>query len=179
MTAWNEALHPRVPKGQHDGGHFAPKYSPQKLASVEAEIRNMPIEFAAAFNPKTKRVIDVLSGHEGGVQFTPVFKERLRGMALTHNHPIDNPFSPLDVITASKFNLREMRVVSEHHDYSIKRAPGYHRWPRPEKIEDIVESTRREYVTARIPHLRWHQTWISVAPKLGLKYTRKWTPSEP
>lgn len=97
--------------------------------------------------------------------------------------------SPKDVFVAAKRNMAEVRAVTKVSVngkpvtmvYRIERPPGG--WPPPWKIEDEAEaaSTRIKYdliadqragrrTAEEVSTAVMHETWLEVAPKLGLKY---------
>lgn len=83
----------------------------ETLQVIERQLAHLPTEVCVVLNAAGLLVLQVV-GTETMVEFTASQCAQARDGYLTHNHPAGTGLSFLDVRTAHRLNLRQMRVVA-------------------------------------------------------------------
>jgi len=152
-------------------------------------------ETLVAFDRTGTEVLRKTGGPES-VDIEPSELRLLHGTVITHNHPggaIDGPdalrglsFSEADVRTAAWAQAAEVRVITAGWRYSLRPPPSgwnldWHqrvlnpavRNIRSEVARHLMERVKNRDVTrVEAESLRMHETWLRVAPTLGMTYNR-------
>ena len=172
-----------------------------QVIEVENEIRmNKNFETAVAFDSKGNKVIDK-RGQATSVSFTDQEVSLIKDTIFTHNHPrgwkadanslrrLGNSFSPQDINMAIKGNVSEMRAVTPHYTFSMKRpAKG---WPmtttqlqkRFKEFDNEVRSymysliqkasgSHADKLIERAEALHYHLVWKRFCNKYGIEYVK-------
>lgn len=164
----------------------------QTLGRVEEEIRNKPIEYASAIDPRTGQELFRYSGDSTSVDIPPREYARLRGKILTHNHPNagnwpeSDPrskgfsFSPADINAATTLQIREIRAVSAGYNHSmvmprgrvdVQRAVSKHSGRIYRQVAFDSFSGKIDSRSASIEY--WHRLWTAIAAETpGMTYKR-------
>jgi len=82
------------------------------IRNFENEIRNQKFESAGLFDKKGNLIFKK-DGATQSVKFSDDELEQMIGKYLTHNHPLDQSFSPEDIYVLATSGLFEIRAVSE------------------------------------------------------------------
>ena len=105
-------------------GNPDPKQLNKIIRQNEDVIRKQKdFETAVAIDKNGKIVLN----KKGGADYVVLDESdmaNINGKTFTHNHPSSRSFSPEDITTAGKANLKEMRVTSEKYEYVLKRDKG-------------------------------------------------------
>lgn len=168
----------------------------RKIESQEDRIRkNRSFETAVAFDDNGEVVFEK-RGHKRSVSFTEEEVKQFKDRIFTHNHPsgwyaregsfgrIGSSFSPPDVLTAIKNDMKEMRAATPLMRFSMKRPANG--WPdyadARRAIRDLHEEVYREN-TARFSKgtltqnqanaTHYHEIWKRFAKRFGIEYTKK------
>lgn len=166
-----------------------------KINKIEKEIRNNKFETMVVVDKKGNEILN-LKGDKDSVKADQKDIEKItKGSIITHNHPsalnfpeksmrrIGQSFSTNDIMTASKFDTKEMRAVTPNYTFIMK--PGKNGWPSGAKItktyNEIHEKLRID-LSNRIEKgittinkaqtIHWHTVNKMAAEKLGMKYTK-------
>ena len=177
-------------------GHFTPyddgypKVTPdtstplkKAVIAFEDTIRNdTGLETGAFFNEDGFFALGPKTGKPDRVGFSVYDLKRLAGKVYSHNHPSGSSFSLDDVAIAAEFNLSEARAVTDLFRHSISAKS----WPDVSVLEQTFIDARQSAETEamesiRIGELRRlnfgielaHKTWVKVASRLLLNYTRE------
>lgn len=81
------------------------------LLSVERQLATLPVEVCIVLSPSGEVVVRVV-GTESAVTFTTHQCALAHGGYMTHNHPAGTGLSFLDVLTAHRLNLLQIRAVA-------------------------------------------------------------------
>ncbi len=96
------------------GGRLSFESSREKVSGTlrEVEKRNMDLdhEVVTVINPDSGKALFEKGGSESHVSFNRSEMMEIRGMVLTHNHPIEATFSPADVAIA--YNTKAIRATT-------------------------------------------------------------------
>jgi len=127
------------------------------ILRFERNIRHLTdAEIAGFFSAEGVCILTLHAVDTGNGFFTVIpeeMKEQITGSILTHNHPSDRSFTRRDIIEASFFSLKEIRVVGRTGLYSMK--PGISGWPAPQVITDCFASIEADPdFQAEIDYLR-------------------------
>ncbi len=113
--------------------------TPANVHAIESRLRGQKVETAVILGgPRAF----VRRGTSSSVHFMP--DERADVLAtpgvcvLTHNHPGDAPLSPQDVVMVIAADLAEMRAVTKHGVFWMRRPPGG--WPPLDSGDPVVRS---------------------------------------
>jgi len=136
---WNEADHPREPKGSSKGGQFTdvdtisgaaaaaaiPDYVTKELRKEWVRrLSGLDHEVAILIDPDTAGRIYEQEGQRGRVDFDVKQRRAANNKVLLHNHPYSNsPFSVEDVKFFLRFNLKEMWVIASDYIFKMKKMP--------------------------------------------------------
>jgi len=89
------------------------------LERIERQIRNLPVEHVYVLGPDNEILFHHTDNQRARVLLQGEALLHLPGNIVTHNHPGGRSFSPTDVLLARKAGVREMRVVTGTHRYSV------------------------------------------------------------
>jgi len=164
----------------------------QNLARIEDEIRDKPIEYASAIDPRTGREIFRSKGNKDSVEIPEAVYPQLRGAIVTHNHPnLGNwppsdprakgfSFSPADINAASTLGMREIRAVSSGYNHSmvmpnrnvdVWRSINRHKGRIYRELAFETLTGKTDGRTAQVEF--WHRLWTNVAKdNPGMTYRR-------
>ena len=96
----------------------------ENIRRYEQSIKNQKFESAGLYNSKG----DLLFKKDGkarSVKFTDSELKEMKGNYLTHNHPLDESFSPEDIHVLAYHQLREIRAVTiGGRSFSMKMKEG-------------------------------------------------------
>jgi hypothetical protein len=178
------------------------KWDEQKLYNeirkTEDEIRmNKKFETAVAFDTSGNIVLDK-RGEASFVQLNGTDMDRLKDTVFTHNHPrgwgypekslgrIGNSFSSQDIYTAIKANVQEMRAVTPHYTFSMKRPESG--WGDINSVRNIIESENNKlsnemwkginsgiFKPERASAIHFHILWKRVSKKMNWNYSKSKT----
>lgn len=169
------------------------------IEKKEDEIRrNKSFETAVLFNDDGQ-VIFEKKGRARSVNFTDEEVALFKDKIFTHNHPtgwfapegsigrIGNSFSPPDVLTSIKNDVKELRVATPLMRFSMKRPTGG--WPL---LKDaIFEIKRLDYIVTEEYYSRinngyltegqasvthWHEIWKRFSEQFEIEYSKKGAP---
>lgn len=183
-----------IPQDYVCGGRKDHPTTAATIGRIEDEIRNQPIEYAAAIDPQTGRELFRYKGSSTAVDIPPSEYDRLQGKILTHNHPNfrnwpnSDPrskgfsFSISDISTARFLGLREIRAVSAGYNHSMTMP----RNGMKSSVEEVVSrhagriyrQVSWDSWTGRIDKREssveyWHRLWTSVSNDVpGMTYKR-------
>lgn len=156
------------------------------VRSYEAEIKNKPYENCYAFGPDG----NILLTKSGSVDTIVITREegaRLKGAIFTHNHPRSSSFSPADISTSCNTELKEIRVASSKHSYSMKLKdgsnfsrtlwdeihPAMNRHYYDVKFEFTAKIATGEMSLEDAELQHWHEVWSRVVKDIDkLEYIR-------
>ena len=152
--------------------------SKASLAEAEEAIRDLPKEEVYVFDASGKRI-----GHARGTKTRVSLPPgvTLKGATVTHNHPSGSSFSRVDMRTASRCEVGELRAVGSQYTHSMKPPPEG--WPPWQTIwdayakhdADVIRGNRERIRLGRQASPRsdqLHEVWRRVASELGLRYSR-------
>lgn len=172
-----------------------------KISKVENEIRkNKSFETAVVFNELGEEVFRKKGG-KTSVSFTPSELGFFENNIFTHNHPrgwkakadslrrIGNSFSPADVMIAVKSNMAEIRAVTPHYTFTMKRPAGG--WPLKgetlqreinlehfditQKLKSVISRMPQSHINTSIERaetIHFHLVWKSFCEKHGIEYSK-------
>ncbi len=156
------------------------------LERVEKQIARRKTEKAVLLDTDGRIILESSQRAAGEVSFE-VPDEGLFGKTLTHNHPNSVSFSKEDIEIAATHQLAEIRTVGRRYRHSMR--PPDSGWskvfwqevvqPVYERIAGILERffsarKKRGMITEEEFDLElYHQIWVEVAKRTGLKYERK------
>lgn len=122
------------------------------LFMVEKEISQFGYEVAVAFDKNGKAVFcQIQTGKEHEIGFTKYQLLKMKGLDLTHNHPVNTPLSPEDLYLLKKYKLNSMRACGIKgayvikYDKSIEKLPDYEIFNRD--YECISDQYMSEYLS--------------------------------
>ena len=84
------------------------------IVDFETKIRGQDYETAGIFNDKGVLILRK-DGEKDNVKFTKEETATFEGATLTHNHPIGDSFSPMDLKYACEAKMKAMRVTCRRH----------------------------------------------------------------
>lgn len=157
----------------------------ETLDEVENAIRSQDFETMAAFSSKGKKLFEWTDNERSSVsppkEWAKYYKDN-DGSIITHNHPSSSSFSTVDLVTAAKHNIYEMRIASREYDYSLKSPNG---WPDAKELEAFADKqedmfNRQAERLVRAGKLDSSHAWSwvidkkvgAVANKYGLIYNK-------
>jgi hypothetical protein len=175
------------------------KYEP--VINIENIIRkNKDFETAVAFDKDGNIIIDK-RGQATSVSFTNDEMSKMKNGILTHNHPrgwsspenslgrIGNSFSKDDISLAINTDLSEIRAVTPHYTFIMKRpANGWpdlqqsiKEWNQTERVmrnnfDNIIsQSNNKKTDIDRINSIYYHKLCKEFSKKYGIEYIKKKT----
>ena len=89
------------------------------IAEYEDTIKNQNFESAGLYD-KNGNLLFNKNGAAQSVKFTDDELNRFKGNYLTHNHPLDQSFSPEDIQVLSYWGLSEIRAVTKTRTFVMK-----------------------------------------------------------
>ena len=89
------------------------------IAEYEDTIKNQNFESAGLYD-KNGNLLFKKNGAAESVKFTDDELNRFKGNYLTHNHPLDQSFSPEDIHVLSYWGLSEIRAVTKTRTFVMK-----------------------------------------------------------
>lgn len=92
------------------------------LKDFESKHKNESIEHAMVILPNGE--VYTCSGNENSVMIDEIFKEKLKGACVSHNHPLNETgytFSDLDLNLFMDYNLKKLRGIDERYTYEFTR----------------------------------------------------------
>lgn len=108
------------------------------LHDVEKANKDLDHEVATIINPDTGKVIFSKAGDRFGVRFNSSEQREIAGTVLTHNHPDNAIFSPMDVAMA--YHVKTIRATNpDGNVYELTKM----------KRRDAVQAYNDHYMTAR------------------------------
>lgn len=108
------------------------------LRDVEKANKDLDHEVATIVNPDTGKVIFSKAGDRFGISFNSSEQREIARTILTHNHPDNSIFSPMDV--AMSYHLKSIRATNpDGTTYELKNM----------KRRDAVKAYNDHYMTAR------------------------------
>ncbi|WP_319643548.1 hypothetical protein [Methanovulcanius yangii] len=112
------------------------------ILRFEEEIRNLTDDEITGFFTPDGVLLLRLEGtcvpREGCRTIIPDSRQKaIAGQIMTHNHPSEASFTARDLMEASYFSLKEVRVVGKTVVYSMQ--PGPEGWPSPRRIMETFE----------------------------------------
>lgn len=126
-----------------------------KVSKEEISIKGNKFESSFIFDSKGNIILSK-KGLEHEVEFTSDEISKMKDGILTHNHPINTPFSPDDLYFMIDANLQEMRVVTEYGIHILRRNENLHLMPNYDLFMKEYEILCKKYSTAyRIKHTDW------------------------
>lgn len=169
------------------------------VVKVENEIRlNKAFETSVAFD-KNGNIILNKRGESRSVSFTKEECEKMKDAISTHNHPsgwqyseksimrIGNSFSGEDILMAVGNDLAEIRAVTPHYTFVLKRPQNG--WDisvnevqkEIQKLNEIIRTDYQDRITkgiatvnqASITH--WHRLCKEISKKYGWEYSKSKT----
>lgn len=171
----------------------------KSIIKTEDSIRlNKSFETAVAFDNKGNEVFRK-KGAKTSVSFTTEEIKSLKDTIFTHNHPrgwgeadktlrrAGNSFSIGDVMVAVRADVLEMRAVTPHYTFTLKRPKrGWGLTSREiqkeaEKISNEVRSYMKDVLNktgwkdvdiTRAESIHWHLVWKRFSSKYGFEYTK-------
>ena len=90
------------------------KANTKPIVKFETKIRDQDFETAGIFDDKGKLIFRK-DGEKDNVMFAKEESAKFEGMTLTHNHPIGDSFSPMDLKYACATKMKSMRVTCRRH----------------------------------------------------------------
>lgn len=169
----------------------------KNILGMESKIRQNEDEGLYFYTPRGK-YISFVQGEGAGVAKFPEGFVVPTDAIMTHNHPralnqtgirrTGSSFSRMDMMTAVRYNAREMRAVTPTYTFSMKRPKGgwratptevydayldYERKVRGELGGYIEKQGHSETAIRRAEVLHWHKVNKYVADHFGWKYTKK------
>ncbi|NIU83389.1 MAG: hypothetical protein GWN64_07900 [Candidatus Thorarchaeota archaeon] len=152
------------------------------LGETEKSIRGLAKERSVIFNNKGQILFEK-EGTSNKIRFTRTELKKLPGSILTHNHPgTDSGFSKADGRFAVANNLREIRAVNSHSNYSLSPKK---RWPSlatfdatiddvSSQVSSLIDST---ITSGEATQVFWDNNMNDIiyehlSKKLGLNYKR-------
>lgn len=184
LKDFNEEDHPRDEAGRFtfsEGGGGSPALR-ESLRRAENNIRSGHFESAIALDKDGKLIFET-GGDHNSVTFTEGELARLEGSTLTHNHPEEYSFSKVDIETACKYRLTEIRAVTpKGKTYSIKPKDGKWMSSLEFSIRLTAAATQQEAIDKRLmragrlsideANKRYHdKLWSENQDYLGIVYT--------
>jgi SPP1 gp7 family putative phage head morphogenesis protein len=165
----------------------------KNLLRAEKRIYSRATEKVYVFDEKGNEVFSKIGGRNS-VGFTLDEVKKMKGCILTHNHPSGSSFSEADILLLTKWDLKEVRAVSDKHRYSISLKDGV---PLKEKAlseiskeYEIAKNTHyftfdgkvaNKELTSKEASIEYTHTILNDIAK-NLKWVRyerkKWTPSQ-
>lgn len=155
-----------------------------KVSKEEMSIKGNKFESSFVFDSKGNIILSK-KGLEHEVEFTSNEISKMKDGILTHNHPINTPFSPDDLYFMIDANLQEMRVVTEYGIHILRRNENLHVMPNYDSFMKEYEILCKKYSTAyRIKHTDWrndkerwqrilqNNAFERIAKKYGLDYKK-------
>ncbi len=108
------------------------------LRDVEKANKDLDHEVATIINPDTGKVIFSKAGDRYGVSFNSSEQREIANTVLTHNHPDNAIFSPMDV--AMSYHVKTIRATNpDGTTYELSKM----------KRRDAVKAYNDHYMTAR------------------------------
>jgi hypothetical protein len=92
------------------------------LERIERQIRNLPVEHVYVLGADNEILFHHTDDLPDRVRFPGLLLGDLSSAIVTHNHPGGRSFSRIDVGVAIGKRLRELRVVTPSHRYSLRRS---------------------------------------------------------
>ncbi|MCC8153793.1 MAG: hypothetical protein LIP01_05985 [Tannerellaceae bacterium] len=185
--------------GERDSGKTESIY--REVEKLENQIRmNKDFETAIVFDQEGNVILNKKGG-SNFVAFTQSELELCENSIFTHNHPsgwkakenalgrIGSSFSPQDIKLAIYNNLAEMRAVTPHYTFVMKRPDtGWNINPNDfdnefrriergvrREMDKIINNSPRKHediAVERANILHYHLIWKRFANKFGLTYSK-------
>lgn len=127
-------------------------YKNKGLSEVEKEIGKLDYEVAVAFDKNGKAVFCQL-GIEDTIKFTKYQLSKMKGLDVTHNHPLSTPPSPEDLYLLVKHKANSFRTCGKNGTYVLE----YN-----EQIERLPEFETFSY--------EYNKLLVELTPKIVKKY---------
>ena len=89
------------------------------IRQYEQSIKNQNFESAGLYD-KNGNLIFKKDGGSENVRFSDYELNQMKGKYLTHNHPLDQSFSPEDIYVLSYWGLAEIRAVTKTRTFVMK-----------------------------------------------------------
>lgn len=158
----------------------------QVLEAIEHEIRALQIEVAYLIDADGTVLLRRM-GAADRVDLGDVPVALLSGKILTHYHPRGESLSLQDVRFLLRHELAEIRAVTEHNTFSLKRPPATE-WEDVEELVSILvgqvrDDHRRLILDGALTFeeselLFWHDVWSGMAELRSWQYRSiPWEPT--
>lgn len=142
----------------------------RRIGKSESEIAAQPVEVGLLFDSSGK-VAMRLQGKGNIIEVTSEAAAKLKGAVFSHNHPMPAPPSVLDVVSACRFGLSELRVVHRDWLWVLKPSTGGV-FPPETRAAGLIKSWLR--TLQDVPTAQEMHDWLVInAPGLGLNYIVK------
>lgn len=117
----------------------------QKVFSIESAIKNKKIEIGVIYDRDGKELLKK-QGEADKIVLNGQEKLLLKNAIFTHNHPSNGPLSDGDIFNFWKYDMYEVRAVTSHGIFSVKRPEKWLREPLSrEAMRDEFMSLVDEY----------------------------------
>ncbi len=152
-----------------------------RIQEIENQIAGKEVEHAYLFDDDGRPLMNV-AGEYDNVQFTEEQWNQFKGNILTHNHPDNRSFSPLDIDVLHNSGLKQIRVATPEYTYyaeALGRNPGYGNinmryrittTSLQDKYFDYIDAGTMSKATVRAELS--HEVWLKLAEAANIKYWR-------
>lgn len=89
------------------------------INTVESEISQLDYEVGVCFDKNGKAVFAQL-GNEDTIEFTGYQLKRMKGLDVTHNHPLSTPPSPEDLYLLKDYKANSFRTTGKNGTYVLQ-----------------------------------------------------------